>query len=79
LQPAKAYFTLKDGTTRLASLFLDLLERQFPIDSPDEPLELKSASEYADRLSVHVNYLNRTVKESTWKTTSEHISDRIVQ
>lgn len=79
MQPAQSYFKPKDSSTRLASLFLDLLERQFPIDSTGQPLELRSPSEFAARLSVHVNYLNRTVKQLTGKTTSEHIAERIMQ
>jgi AraC-like DNA-binding protein len=40
---------------------------------------LKSAKDYADRLSVHVNYLNKKLKESTGKTTTEIIAERIIQ
>ncbi|WP_313790125.1 helix-turn-helix domain-containing protein [Flagellimonas olearia] len=56
---------------------MELLERQFPIESPDRPLQLRSAKDYAKQLSVHVNYLNRAVKEVTGKSTTGHISDRI--
>jgi AraC family transcriptional regulator, transcriptional activator of pobA len=55
-----------------------LLERQFPIDAPEEPLQLKTANQYADGLAVHVNHLNRALKEVTGKTTTEHISARVV-
>uniref|UniRef100_UPI00313DFF0E helix-turn-helix domain-containing protein n=1 Tax=Dyadobacter sp. OTU695 TaxID=3043860 RepID=UPI00313DFF0E len=34
--------------------------------------------DYARHLSVHVNYLNRSVRETTGKTTSAHISSRII-
>jgi AraC-like DNA-binding protein len=57
---------------------MELLERQFPIESPNRPLSLKTAKDYAENLSVHVNYLNRSVKEVTGKTTTTHISERIV-
>ncbi|MNY59033.1 HTH-type transcriptional regulator ChbR [compost metagenome] len=33
---------------------------------------------YAQQLNVHVNYLNRAVKEVTGKSTTMHVSDRIV-
>lgn len=79
MQPSTDYFKPKNGTTRIASLFLDLLERQFPIDSVTKPLMLKNPSDFAESLSVHVNYLNRTVKEITGKTTSQHIAERIAQ
>jgi AraC-like DNA-binding protein len=67
------------GSARIASLFLELLERQFPVDSVEHSLALRTAHDYADRLSVHPNHLNRAVKEITGKTTTEHISDRIVR
>eukprot|EP01133_Synstelium_polycarpum_P018579 gene18579-22231_t len=79
LKPPNSYFKHNNASLRIASLFLDLLERQFPIDSPDYVLRLKTAIDYSDRLSVHVNYLNRTVKEITGKTTTRHIADRVVK
>jgi len=65
------------AAVRLTSLFIELLERQFPIGSTDHNLTLKTAHDFAGRLSVHVNHLNHAVKEVTGKTTSEHISRRI--
>ncbi len=59
-------------------MFLELLERQFPIESPDKPLTLRTAQDYALRLSVHVNHLNRAVKEVTGRPTTAHIADRVV-
>ncbi len=55
------------------------MERQFPIDSPENILTLKSPADFAQNLSVHVNHLNRAVKEVTGKTTTNHIADRIVK
>jgi AraC family transcriptional activator of pobA len=66
-----------NAALRLSSLFMDLLERQFPIGSTDHTLELKTAHDFAAKLSVHVNHLNHAVKEVTGKTTTEHISKRI--
>lgn len=66
-----------NASARLASQFIDLLERQFPIDSTDRVVELKTAHDFAAKLSVHVNHLNHAVKEVTGKTTSDHISRRI--
>jgi AraC-like DNA-binding protein len=42
-------------------------------------LSLRSASEFARQLNVHVNHLNRAVKETTDKTTSQIIGERILQ
>lgn len=77
LQPATSYFKHHNASSRIAKLFIELLERQFPIDSSDHILQLKTAADYAERLSVHVNHLNRAVKEVTGKTTTEHIAERI--
>ncbi|MBL0744016.1 helix-turn-helix domain-containing protein [Chryseolinea lacunae] len=79
LQPADTYFKYANASARIASLFIELLERQFPIDSPDQTLKLRAANDYAERLSVHVNHLNRAVKEITGKTTTEHITERVIK
>jgi AraC-like DNA-binding protein len=60
-------------------LFYELLERQFPVDDNHKQINLRSASEFASQLNVHVNHLNRAVKETTQKTTSQIIADRILQ
>jgi AraC family transcriptional regulator, transcriptional activator of pobA len=78
LQPSENYDQNKNAASRLTSVFLELLERQFPIESTDRPLQLKSAQDYAKSLSVHVNYLNRAVKEITGKPTTAHIAERII-
>lgn len=78
LQPSQNFDQHKNAATRLTSVFLELLERQFPIESNDRPLRLKTAQDYAHTLSVHVNYLNRAVKEVTGKPTTAHISERII-
>ncbi len=57
---------------------MELLERQFPIDDLHPAVQLRSASDFADRLNVHVNHLNRAVKESTQKTTTQIISDHAI-
>lgn len=79
LQPATGLYSAQSASKRVASLFLELLERQFPIESPQQQLQLRSAKDYADRLSVHVNHLNTILKENTGKTTTALISNRIIQ
>lgn len=79
LQPATAMHATHNAATRIAGLFVELLERQFPIESPQQTLTLRSAKDYADRLAVHVNHLNKVLKEGTGKTTSQIISSRVVQ
>ena len=68
----------KNAASRITHLFMELLERQFPIENTENPLKLRTAQDFAESLSVHINYLNRSVKEVTGKPTSVHISERIV-
>ncbi|HYK46660.1 MAG TPA: helix-turn-helix domain-containing protein [Parafilimonas sp.] len=77
LQPSEHYDQHKNAACRLTSVFLELLERQFPVESADNPLQFKTAHDYAAALHVHVNYLNRAVKEVTGKSTTTHITERI--
>ncbi|UOB18896.1 helix-turn-helix domain-containing protein [Abyssalbus ytuae] len=78
LKPSENFNQNKNAAERLTNVFMELLERQFPVESPDKPLQLTTANDYAKNLSVHVNYLNRSVKEVTGKTTTAHISTRVI-
>lgn len=78
MQPSEQAEKHANAASRLTSVFLEFLERQFPIETSDSPLMLTTAQQYADQLSVHVNYLNRAVKSVTGKSTSTHITERIV-
>jgi AraC family transcriptional activator of pobA len=69
----------KKAAARTTTLFIELLERQFPIENIGQLLKLKTPSDYAQVLSVHVNHLNRVLKETTGKTTGEIIGSRIFQ
>ena len=68
-----------NASQRISALFVELLERQFPIDDQHPSIQLRTASEYADQLNVHVNHLNRSVKETLQKTTTQVIAERLVQ
>lgn len=65
------------ANTRITAVFRELLERQFPVETPSHKMNMRSAAEYADALSVHVNHLNRAVKATTGKTTSTLIGERL--
>ncbi len=78
MQPRATYYQHPPGAGRLGALFFDLLERQFPIDSPDRALQLRAASDFAAHLSVHVNHLNRAVRQLTGKTTTAHLAARLL-
>lgn len=79
LQPAPAQNTPQNASKRITSLFLELLERQFTVENPDQQIQLRSPGDFADRLSLHVNYLNKALKESTELTTSTIINRRIAR
>lgn len=79
LLPPPAALRPATAADRLATQFLDLLERQFPIHTPLMPLHLRSAQHVAPLLGVHVNHLNRAVRAATGKTTTAHITERMVQ
>lgn len=79
LKPAVASESNLNAGTRITSLFIELLERQFPIGSSTQILQMRTAKDYADTLGVHVNHLNKVLKEVTGKTTTEIITSRITQ
>ncbi|MAZ28723.1 MAG: AraC family transcriptional regulator [Cytophagaceae bacterium] len=74
-----AFKPYQKAPIKITAGFLDLLEEQYPVVSPLHSIKMLTAKHFADGLSVHVNYLNRMVKNTTGKTTSEHIADRIVK
>ncbi|GAB3227763.1 helix-turn-helix transcriptional regulator [Algoriphagus aestuariicola] len=79
LQPVPSQYTLQNASKRITALFLELLERQFTLESPGQRIQLRSPSDFADRLSLHVNYLNKALKEATELTTSSIINGRIAR
>ncbi|GAB3839892.1 helix-turn-helix domain-containing protein [Hymenobacter jeollabukensis] len=79
LQPATTLYHDSTAATRIASLFAELLERQFPIETPGQQVKLRSAQDFAGQLAVHVNHLNRALKDVTGKTTTQLIAERLVR
>ena len=68
-----------NASQRITTLFIELLERQFPIDENHTKIKLRSASDFAIQLNVHVNHLNRALKESIQKSTTQIIAERILK
>lgn len=68
-----------NAAQRISGMFMELLERQFPIEENHPQVSLRTASQFAEQLNVHVNHLNRAIKETTDKTTTQLIADRILQ
>jgi AraC family transcriptional regulator, transcriptional activator of pobA len=77
MQPSETLSQHADAKSRITAVFTDLLERQFPIESPAQRFALRSANDFAKQLSVHVNHLNRAIRETTGKTTTAHIAERL--
>lgn len=72
-------FHAHSANDRITSLFAELLERQFPIESPLQRMKLRNPSDFSSYLSVHINHLNRALKTVTGKTTSQLIGERVLQ
>lgn len=68
-----------NAAERIKNLFLELLERQFPIDKEHGKINFRTASEFAKQLNIHVNHLNKALKETIGKTTTQIISERLLQ
>jgi len=79
-QPAYTrIFTGSNAAERITGLFMEMLERQFPIELTYQTVKQNSPADFATQLNVHVNHLNKALKEITGKTTSQLINDRIYQ
>lgn len=69
---------LHNAAARIAHDFFELLEQQYPLDGLGQPLRLRKANDFADKMSLHVNHLNQAVKTTTGKSTSTHIADKMI-
>lgn len=78
LQPAPADSSLPNAAGRITALFAELLERQFPV-LPGQALRLRTAKDYATQLAVHVNHLNKVLKETTGHSTTALLNERLAQ
>ncbi|CAM4023240.1 Helix-turn-helix domain-containing protein [Pedobacter westerhofensis] len=77
IQPVSSTYKHPDAALRITSVFTELLERQFPIESASQRFEMRSPKVMADKLSIHVNYLNRAIKKTTGRTTTDLIFERL--
>lgn len=60
----------------LPERFRDALDAQFPIDSPRNPISMRTPADFAKHLNIHINHLNHIVKQATGKTTSALIAEK---
>jgi len=56
MQPSGVLSKRNNAAERITSVFLELLERQFPIENTDRPLELKTAQDFAKKF-IHSHQL----------------------
>ncbi|MDM1501250.1 AraC family transcriptional regulator [Myroides marinus] len=78
LQPVNDNIEISNSTHRITSVFMELLERQFPIENKNQRFEFRKPKMFAESLFIHVNYLNKCIKKYTGKTTTELISERLI-
>jgi AraC family transcriptional activator of pobA len=79
LKPMESTNTPTNAASRISSLFIELLERQFPIESDAQIIQLKTPIDFAKTLGIHINHLNKVLKETTGRSTKEIINGRIAE
>jgi AraC family transcriptional activator of pobA len=80
INPASATFHEgANAAERLTDMFIELLERQFPIELNYQVMKLNSPAAFAHQLNVHVNHLNKALKTITGRTTTQWVNDRMLQ
>ncbi len=79
LQPMATTPVTHNAADRVSAMFTELLDRQFPIEQKHQQLELRTPAEFADRLAIHVNHLNKVLNETSGRTTTDLINARVVQ
>jgi AraC family transcriptional regulator, transcriptional activator of pobA len=79
LKPIKQSVNTTNAASRISSLFIELLERQFPIESNAQVIQLKTPLDFAKELGIHINHLNKVLKETTGRNTTEIINGRIAE
>lgn len=79
LKPIKSTQMTTNAASRISSLFIELLERQFPIENNSQAVQLKTPIDFAKVLGIHINHLNKVLKETTGKTTMEIVNGRIAE
>jgi AraC family transcriptional regulator, transcriptional activator of pobA len=79
LKPMESNTVTTNAASRISSLFVELLERQFPIESDSQVIQIKTPLDFAKVLGIHINHLNKVLKETTGKNTTEIINGRIAE
>jgi AraC family transcriptional regulator, transcriptional activator of pobA len=79
IAPPAGLYTRTTSAQRITELFMILLARQFPITSQQDRMRIRTAAGFAAQLAVHVNYLNKSVKGVTGKTTTALIAEYLAK
>lgn len=79
IAPPEDSYTRTTSAERITELFLELLARQFPITAAHDRIRIRTAAGFAAQLAVHVNYLNKSVKSVTGKTTTQLIAEHLAR
>ncbi|MDY0986678.1 helix-turn-helix transcriptional regulator [Flavobacterium sp. CFBP9031] len=78
-QPVKEIeISNSNASKKITKEFLELLERQFTDEYKEGIMQLRSASDFAEHLSIHVNHLNKALRETIGKRTSAVVHERII-
>ena len=67
-----------NASERICANFFELLQKQFPIADSNDRIALKSPNDFADKLNIHVNYLNQALQLNSGKNTNWHIQQKII-
>jgi AraC-like DNA-binding protein len=79
LKPMQTRGPVTNAASRISALFIELLERQFPIESDVQKIQLKTPLDFATTLGIHINHLNKVLKETTGRSTTEIINSRLAE
>jgi AraC family transcriptional activator of pobA len=79
LKPIAGEHPGTNAAARITALFIELLERQFPIENEAQTIQLRTPLDFARALNIHINHLNKVLKETTNRSTSEIIHGRTIE
>lgn len=79
LKPIARTPTKINSSSRISTLFIELLERQFPVENEHQAIQLRTPTDFAQALNIHVNHLNKALKQTTNRNTTEIINGRLTE
>ncbi|MDN3656120.1 helix-turn-helix domain-containing protein [Ferruginibacter paludis] len=67
-----------NAAERITEDFFNLLHRQFPLADSTDKILLKTPSDFAKSMHLHVNHLNQVLKSATGRNTNWHLQQQIM-